>query len=193
MSACLATKSLLGQLADDVPDENVHLLNARRYRAGHLDAEIAHAGEGAATIARPADDLDPHFPSLLNRTKDVRARTASGNGDEDILGVTVRFNLTGVDHIEAVVVSDCRHDRGVGVQGQSWKSAPFHKEAAYEFTSYVLGIGGAAAISAKHDFPALSQALGHQFGGTQDLWGDRLSGFNRGLVITEDPSDFGKI
>src|SRR5215467_4688335 len=104
---------LLDQLGNDVPGQNVTLLNTRSFVRRNTDAVIDRLLELPAAASCEAHSMQPLLPGSLHSPEYIRRITTGGKTDRDIARSSQCFNLTREYLIEPVVVSDCRHARGV--------------------------------------------------------------------------------
>src|SRR5262245_8991232 len=132
----------------------MQLLDARRIVGGNHEACVRQGFELAATLAKERDDGDAPRPCCLGGPYDVRALTAGGVHDEQVAGVSERFDLAREHFIEAHVVGARRQQRCVGGQRDRAHRRPIALVTNHVFRRQVLRVGGAAAVAHKEQRPA---------------------------------------
>src|SRR5690606_29143419 len=172
----------LDQRAHGVADELVALLDARRLRRGHLEADVAERRQRlpAGAVAGEADH--PHAPRArrLDRAQDVRGMPGGADREQHVAGLAQRLHLAGEDVVVAVVVADRGEDAAVGGERDGGQSRAIVVEPAHQLPGPVLGVGRAAAVAGDQQAVATAQRVraqpdrGHDAVGDGGIGGHRL-------------------
>jgi len=92
-------------LADDVPDKNVHLLDAGSGGRRYAQAKLAHRFQLSSADTRQPNNLHAPFLGHLSRPQDVGTVAACGDGHQRIARAPQGFLLPNKDLLVPVVVS----------------------------------------------------------------------------------------
>src|SRR2546422_749488 len=166
-----AKQCLVNELAEDVPERDVRLLDAGDYFGRDDEAMIHEAGELAAGPAGPAHRHEPLRLRRLHALQDVRGIAASADRDRHVAGTAQRLDLPGEDFGEVVVVGDASEFRLVRRQRDSRQRRPLAPVAPDEFGRDVRGIHGTAAVAEQEHLAALAERLDEQVGELLDAVG----------------------
>ncbi len=177
----LTEVAALDDHAEDVFQGKVRLLDVHGGVAGDDDVEVGEGGHAAAVVAGVGDGVDLHFPGFLEGLDAVFTVAGGGDGEKDVAGVGEGFDLALEDVVVRVVVGDGGEDAGVGGQRHRAEGRAIDSEAGDELGDEVLGVGGATAVAADHEFSALLHGVGGEAAGVND-------GLMDGLVV----EDFGE-
>lgn len=89
-----------------------------------VPAAVGDPAQAAAGAAQERDRPGPALASRLQASPHVLGVAAGGQGDQHVAGADVRAHLPREDLLEAVVVAEGGHHRGVGRQGQGRQRPP---------------------------------------------------------------------
>src|SRR5262249_21037330 len=103
-----SAEDLLEELTDRMTNEDVALLDAGRRGRRDAEAYVAEITHLATALARKADDSHVLFPGSLDRSHDVAAVAARGDGEQDVPCPSVCTHFTRENLVVAVVVTDRR-------------------------------------------------------------------------------------
>ena len=82
-------------LAKEVPQQAVHLLNARRFGAGNRDHQVGYIAHSPAGGAGKHRGENPAFPRFGETQHDIAAVAGRGKTNGEIAGMSERFDLPG--------------------------------------------------------------------------------------------------
>lgn len=137
---------LLQCLAQHVTYQDVHLLNARRYRRGNDNQSIAKLVHLAATASGQTNGPQPTGLRHLQTCKHVCAATRCGNADSNIPSVSQRLDLPRKQAVEAEVVTAGSQRRCIGRERQCGDCRPIGFIPHDQFSGDVLCISCTSAI-----------------------------------------------
>jgi hypothetical protein len=153
---------LLHKIADDVPSQNVRLLDPRGLRGRHTQTNLDVGGQRLARAARETDRSGTLLTGGFHRPQDVTRPAAGADARHRVPIGNLGTHLAGEDLAEIVVVADRRENRRVGGQGRRRQRPPLAQETAHALGGHVLRIRGAAAGPAEVDCSAGPQYLDEQ-------------------------------
>jgi len=84
---------VIDQLAQNMADQYVHLLNACRIVRGYDDVEVADIVQFSAPFAAEPNRPATKLPGLLHRIDHVGAVSAGGDADQKVSFLRQRFDL----------------------------------------------------------------------------------------------------
>lgn len=129
--------------------------------AGSGDVHVADQLERVVVVAREGDDLHGLGFGLLRRVEDVRALAAGADGEEDVAGLPVGFDIATKDVLEPIVVSDAGDVRRIGDRDGGVGGA-IVAVAAGELLGEVHGVAHGPAVAAGHHLSSASQTVCEQ-------------------------------
>lgn len=137
----------LHQVAEDMPDQDVGLLNSGGTFSGDDQADIDHVLEVAAFASGEPDRCHLPRPRGLDSAQKVRTATGCRDGNQQVAAPADGLHLAGENSLEAAVVPDRR--QGGGVSGKSDRGNPtaLSLKAPYQLGCKVLAVRGAPAVS----------------------------------------------
>jgi hypothetical protein len=162
-----------------VKQEFLRFLDAGGCRARNDQFDVRRAF-GESTITTQHSDRDHAAAArFLDGGEHVARFAGTGDADEHIARLPESVDLAGERIGEIVVVADGREQAAIHAQSHGGVRAPVADEAADEFGRDVRGIGGAAAVSAKDEFAAGNEGLGHRAGRTIERFLQRTERIER--------------
>src|SRR5437667_7493510 len=99
-------KSLVDELAEDMAERNVRLLDTGDHGAGDDEGMVHEVDQLAAGPAGPADRHEPLCLRRLHALQDVRGVAAGTDADRHVARMAQRLDLSGEDFGKVVVVGD---------------------------------------------------------------------------------------
>lgn len=160
----MSSHFVFGNLAQEVPNQDVAFLNACGDGRRHADPNVAKALQLAPVVACHRYDLHPNAACFFCSANNAQAVAAGAKGDQDVTFPTMCLDLARIDLFEAVVVGN-RSERGsIGVEGESRQRFTFFLEAADELGGEMLSIGSGAAVATEEDLLSGLQTCGDGLG-----------------------------
>src|SRR5215469_1125235 len=150
-AALLMKEFLFHQLGNNVADQGMALLNARRVARWSAKAVIYIGSlfEFAPWRAGKCNGMQTNFFGRRNTMDYVWRTTAGGKPDGDVSGTCQSFELARENLVEAIVVSNRRNARGVHRKSQSRQRRAIKCKTADEFSGDVLRVGSASTVPKK--------------------------------------------
>jgi hypothetical protein len=160
----LAGQALLDDLAEDVEEELLRLLDAGGLATGDHQLDVGRPLGEAAPLAEEGDRDDLPATRLLEGGQDVAGFSAGGQDDEHIAGFPERSDLTREDLGEVIVVADCRQESRVDREGHGGIGASVLPEAAGELRGQMGAVAGASTVAAEHQLVPGKQGVARRGG-----------------------------
>jgi hypothetical protein len=161
----------LEPLHGHVADDELEVLGDLHVVEPDVDGVVCQRQAPSAGVAeqRPAGHAEG--PGGLERPHDVAGVAAAGEDDEQVSRPGQHLQLLGEDGLVGDVVGQAGHDRLVGREGLDPQAAPLGVlgDTEEEVVGEVDGVGGAAAIAADEDLPALGPGAAQRHGQLVDL------------------------
>src|SRR5205823_7401756 len=153
-------EAAVDQLADDVPGEDVRLLDAGGVRGGRdPETHLDHGRQRPAVAAGQADRPHLALAARLDGAEHARRAAARRDRQRHVAALAERTHLPGEHLLVAVVVGDGGEGGGIGGERHGRERRPFAREAPDELRRDVLGVGRAAAVAEEEDLPSGAQRL----------------------------------
>jgi hypothetical protein len=147
-------------LAEQMPQQTVHFLNARSGLAGNGDQQIHRAAQLAAGFAGERRGENAVRFRLLHGSENIRAVPGCREGQRQIARASQRFDLAREDPVVAEIVAASGQRRGIGGERQSRQRAAVFRKADGQFGGEVLRVRRAAAIAEEEDLTGIRKARG---------------------------------
>src|ERR1700722_3846584 len=141
-----------------MPDEAVHLLDARGRTRGHRDQRVGELRHRALAAAGHASGDEPPRPRRLESVKNVWASTRSGYCEGDVAWPAEGFDLSRKNALKAEVIPAGGEDARIGAQGDRGNRRAILPITHDEFAGQMLRVGGAPAIAEEEDLAAARDA-----------------------------------
>ena len=125
--------------------------------------QIAADGHAASTPSGHADHREPLLPCHRDCPRNVPRAARCRNRDKHVAGAAKAEDLPFENLLVAIVIGHPGHHRSVGRRART---------AAREFSSNVLGIGGAAAIAREKQLVPAAQSGGGRIDNGEDSRGE---------------------
>ncbi len=150
---------MLDPAAEQVPDEQLRLLNPRRVVARHHERQV---GRFTRRTAVPAQQCCGAHADGMRRPQPAHHAgrdPAGAEGQRQIPGAAQRFDLSREAVLEVAVVGDAGQYGAVGGEGQRGQRTSGAPVAVHELGGEMLCLGRAAAVAEEHQLAAVAQRL----------------------------------
>lgn len=150
-------------IADDVPDQDMHLLDAGGILRRNHDRHATGLFQFPAVPSQQADGGGSLDVRLLYCKQHVRAVARGGQADQYVARADQGLHLALEYAVETVIVTDAGQDRGIGGQRHRGDRPALAFEASDQFGRDVLRVRRTAAVAAPEKgvagIDAVDQAL----------------------------------
>jgi hypothetical protein len=147
----------LYQRTSDVANRDMSFLDSLRILRGHVEQKIDFAGECATRLARKTNYISTAGPASFYTAHYVWAFAAGRERHKNVLRSDERFDLTGENALESVVIAGRGEHRWICRQRQRCEATSIGSQPHDKLSRKVQRIGCASAISEKDYFSAAAE------------------------------------
>src|SRR5205814_1524923 len=155
----LVEQKVLDELADQMDDQDVHLLNSLGVGGWDDKAPVGKLAKGAAVPAEECQGVDAEAGGSAERPDQVLRAPAGADPHEEVIGAGEGLDLTLEDRLVPGVVRPAGQHRAVGGERERRQRRPVRElESPDELADEMLRVGGTAAVAAHQHLAPTRQA-----------------------------------